>query len=34
MIRDHNDIEEPVFTDFVRQLYDDLIRLEEREPCS
>lgn len=33
MIRDHNDIEEPVFVDFVRQLYDDLIRLKEAEPC-
>ena len=27
LIRDHNDIEEPVFVDFVRQVYDDLIRL-------
>jgi hypothetical protein len=33
IIRDHNDIEEPVFVDFVRQLYDDLIRLKEAEPC-
>jgi hypothetical protein len=33
MIRDHNDIEEPVFVDFVRQVYDDLVRLKEVEPC-
>lgn len=33
LIRDHNDIEEPVFVDFVRQIYDDLIRLKESEPC-
>ena len=33
MIRDHNDIEEPVFVDFVRQVYDDLVRLKEAEPC-
>jgi hypothetical protein len=32
MIRDHNDIEEPVFVDFVRELYD-LNRLKEAEPC-
>ena len=32
-IRDHNDIEEPVFVDFVRQVYDDLVRLKEAEPC-
>jgi hypothetical protein len=33
MIRDHSDIEEPVFIDFVRQVYDDLVRLKEAEPC-
>ena len=34
MIRNHSDIEEPVFVDFVRQLYDDLVRLKERVPCA
>jgi hypothetical protein len=33
MIRDHSDIEEPVFVDFVRQVYDDLVRVKEAEPC-
>ena len=33
MIRGHSDIEEPVFIDFVRQVYDDLVRLKEAEPC-
>ena len=33
LIRGHSDIEEPVFVDFIRQLYDDLVRLKEREPC-
>ena len=33
MIRGHSDIEEPVFIDFVRQLYDDLLRLKDRVPC-
>src|SRR5215469_603836 len=33
MIRSHSDIEEPVFIDFVRQVYDDLVRLKEAEPC-
>jgi hypothetical protein len=33
MIRGHNDIEEPVFVDFIRQVYDDLVRLKEAEPC-
>lgn len=33
MIRGHSDIEEPVFVDFVRQVYDDLVRLKEAEPC-
>ena len=33
MIRGHSDIEEPVFIDFVRQVYDDLVRLKESEPC-
>jgi len=34
MIRGHSDIEEPVFVDFVRQLYDDLVRLKESVPCT
>jgi hypothetical protein len=29
MIRGHSDIEEPLFIDFVRQVYDDLVRLKE-----
>jgi hypothetical protein len=33
MIESHNDIEEPVFVDFIRQLYDDLVRLKEAVPC-
>jgi len=33
MIESHNDIEEPVFVDFIRQLYDDLVRLDEDVPC-
>ncbi|MBV8936037.1 MAG: hypothetical protein JO095_09560 [Alphaproteobacteria bacterium] len=33
MIRGHSDIEEPVFIDFVRQVYDDLVRLKEAVPC-
>jgi hypothetical protein len=33
MIVSHNDIEEPVFVDFIRQLYDDLVRLKEAVPC-
>jgi hypothetical protein len=33
MIQGHSDIEEPVFVDFIRQLYDDLIRLKEGVPC-
>ncbi|HJU15482.1 MAG TPA: hypothetical protein VJ770_03345 [Stellaceae bacterium] len=33
MIEGHNDIEEPVFVDFIRQLYDDLVRLKEDVPC-
>jgi hypothetical protein len=33
MIEGHSDIEEPVFVDFIRQLYDDLIRLKEAVPC-
>jgi hypothetical protein len=33
LIRDHNDIEEPAFVDFIRQVYDDLVRLKEAEPC-
>jgi hypothetical protein len=33
MIEGHNDIEEPIFVDFVRQLYDDLVRLKENVPC-
>jgi hypothetical protein len=34
MITGHNDIEEPVFVDFVRQLYDDLVRLKDQVPCA
>ncbi len=34
MIRGHSDIEEPVFIDFVRQLYDDLLRLKDAVPCA
>ena len=34
MIRSHNDIEEPVFVDFVRQVYDDMVRLKEAVPCT
>ncbi len=34
MITGHTDIEEPVFIDFVRQLYDDLVRLKEKVPCT
>ena len=34
MIQSHSDIEEPVFVDFVRQLYDDMVRLKENVPCS
>ena len=34
MIRSHSDIEEPVFVDFVRQVYDDLVRLKEAVPCT
>lgn len=34
MIRGHSDIEEPVFIDFVRQLYDDLLRLKDQVPCA
>jgi hypothetical protein len=33
MIQSHSDIEEPVFIDFVRQLYDDMVRLKENVPC-
>src|SRR5882762_2406628 len=33
MIQGHSDIEEPVFVDFIRQLYDDLVRLKEAVPC-
>jgi hypothetical protein len=33
MIEGHSDIEEPIFVDFVRQLYDDLVRLKEAVPC-
>lgn len=33
MIQGHSDIEEPIFVDFIRQLYDDLIRLKEAVPC-
>ncbi|MFZ3237447.1 MAG: hypothetical protein WA417_10720 [Stellaceae bacterium] len=33
MIEGHGDIEEPIFVDFVRQLYDDLVRLKESVPC-
>ena len=33
MIEGHSDIEEPIFIDFVRQLYDDLVRLKESIPC-
>jgi hypothetical protein len=31
MIEGHSDIEEPIFVDFIRQLYDDLVRL--KNPC-
>ena len=31
IIIDHNDIKEPVFEGFVRQLYDDLVLLKERD---
>jgi hypothetical protein len=34
MIRSHSDIEEPVFVDFVRQVYDDVVRLKEAVPCT
>ena len=33
MIQGHSDIEEPIFVDFIRQLYDDLVRLKEAVPC-
>jgi hypothetical protein len=33
MIEGHSDIQEPVFVDFIRQLYDDLVRLKEAVPC-
>jgi hypothetical protein len=33
MIQGHSDIEEPIFVDFLRQLYDDLVRLKESVPC-
>jgi hypothetical protein len=33
MIEGHSDIEEPIFVDFIRQLYDDLVRLKESVPC-
>ena len=33
MIEGHSDIEEPIFVDFIRQLYDDLVRLKEAVPC-
>ncbi len=33
MIEGHSDIEEPIFVDFIRQLYDDLVRLKENVPC-
>jgi hypothetical protein len=33
VIAGHNDIEAPIFVDFVRQLYDDFIRLKEPQPC-
>ena len=34
MIRSHSDIEEPVFVDFIRQVYDDVVRLKEAVPCT
>ncbi len=34
MIRGHSDIEEPVFVDFIRQVYDDVVRLKEAVPCT
>lgn len=34
IIKDHNDIQSPIFVDFVRQLYDDLVRLTENVQCA
>lgn len=34
MIRGHSDIENPLLIDFVRRVYDDVIRQEENQDCA